>query len=287
MADPNVLDGNRYPEPNQIGERQIAKEITEQMFGTKSAYEFNRQSQKMQLDLFGGCVPDLLGDVFEFHKAFHHPVLKTCAFPPQNRQEFRKAVLHEELDEFDEAYEKQDMAGMADAIVDLIYYAIGWALEYGVPLAKVWQAVQDANMSKLWTYEECQTITEKRKEGWSAKCVAPEGAPLVLTGPEATRCYAVYDGAGKARKPPSWVPPDEKIHAIINEAMRISEQETNRANWNASLARLEEQIEEEPRIGSITDLENEIKDESTRLGESTASKAEYEDQVHGEEGDTR
>ncbi len=61
---------------------------------------------------------------------------------------------------------------MADAIADDIYVLVGSALEYGIPLDKVWDEVQDSNMKKF-----------------------PNGV-------------AVFNDIGKLMKPADWKPPD-------------------------------------------------------------------------------
>lgn len=41
------------------------------------------------------------------------------------------------------------LATLADCWVDEIYVRVGWALEFGIPLNRVWSAVQKANMAKV------------------------------------------------------------------------------------------------------------------------------------------
>ncbi len=103
---------------------------------------------------------------------------------------------------------------LGDAIADVIYYLIGTALEYGIPLDKIWDAVQYANISKLWTRE--QVSNESGRDGtilngW--KVVKADEA-VVHNGLEPY--YIVYDETGKVKKPPSWKEPD--IVGIITAA---------------------------------------------------------------------
>jgi predicted HAD superfamily Cof-like phosphohydrolase len=71
--------------------------------------------------------------------------------------EFRIGFLKEELDEFIEASETMDHAGMADALIDLVYVAMGTAHMFGYPWDKLWDDVQRANMSKERATEATQS----------------------------------------------------------------------------------------------------------------------------------
>lgn len=60
----------------------------------------------------------------------------------------RLNFLKEELGELETAWHRDDLAEMGDALVDLIYVAIGTALMMGLPLEEMWDEVQRANMDK-------------------------------------------------------------------------------------------------------------------------------------------
>ena len=84
----------------------------------------------------------------------------------------RAAFLAEEADEFLEASMAGDLVGVADALADLIYVAVGTALTMGIPLADVWNLVQAANMRK---------VPGMTKRGIANDAVKPDG----WVGPEA------------------------------------------------------------------------------------------------------
>lgn len=175
---------------------------------------------------------NLINDVLLFHKTFGHPVLPKPAIPSPERQVLRNKLIRDEyIGEFDPAWAKcmalrkvlsdqelaspggihdqvEALAEFGDAIADVIYYLIGTAHEYGIPLQEIWDVVQEANMSKLWTRKEIDT-TPGVPDGWDAKPVG-----------DLPRMYIVYDETGKVRKPPSWKEPD--IKAIIRKAMGCS-----------------------------------------------------------------
>lgn len=64
----------------------------------------------------------------------------------------RIEMMKEEVDEFDEAYVRGDFPGMIDALIDLIYFAIGTAILLGltnIAWVRCWSAVHMANMAKI------------------------------------------------------------------------------------------------------------------------------------------
>lgn len=89
---------------------------------------------------------------------------------------FRAGFMQEELDEYREAVEKGDPVGQVDALCDLIYVAIGAAIESGfVGFDSHFAAVHAANMAKV----PGKKPGREHSEGFDA--IKPEG----WTGPEA------------------------------------------------------------------------------------------------------
>jgi predicted HAD superfamily Cof-like phosphohydrolase len=105
-----------------------------------------------------------------FHRACSVPVHETPAIPPMNRVAFRIALINEEVNkELIPAMESNDLIEVADAIADSIYVLVGAALEYGIPLTKVWEAVQASNMLKV---DPATGQVRRREDG---KILKPEG----------------------------------------------------------------------------------------------------------------
>ena len=67
---------------------------------------------------------------------------------PADLMEFRLKFLKEELKEFEEGLAENDEAKMADALIDLVYVALGTAHIKGYPWTQLWAEVQGANMAK-------------------------------------------------------------------------------------------------------------------------------------------
>ena len=78
----------------------------------------------------------------------------------------RVCFMQEELTEILNAVKKQDMAGMADALIDLVYVAKGTAVSLGLPWRQLWNEVQRANMDK---------VRGIGKRGDKVDCIKPEG----------------------------------------------------------------------------------------------------------------
>ena len=94
-------------------------------------------------------------DVGRFHWKFGLPVAMSRAGDtkptslPYDAYQFRSMFMQEELDEYCEAYGEGDLAKMADALVDLVYVALGTAHMHNFDWQPLWNEVQRANMSKL------------------------------------------------------------------------------------------------------------------------------------------
>lgn len=85
--------------------------------------------------------------------------------------------MQEEVEEFLEA---EDVVDQADAMIDLIYFALGTLVEMGVKPEPLFRIVHEANMKKLW----------------------PDGKPH-------------YNEDGKTVKPPGWTDPYPALQAEI------------------------------------------------------------------------
>ena len=89
--------------------------------------------------------------------------------------------MEEELEEFRKAGSIHDQA---DAMVDLMYIALGTLVEMGVRPGRLFDIVHEANMKKLW----------------------PDGK-------------VHYAADGKVIKPPSWKPPEPQLMEEIERQL--------------------------------------------------------------------
>ena len=121
-------------------------------------------------------------DVREFHEKFGHPVAESPRMLQKSRVLSRGKWMNEEVAEFLVA---EDIYEQADAMIDLIYFALGTMVEMGLEPDELFDIVQQANMSKLW----------------------PDGKPH----------YNPKDN--KVLKPEGWEDPAPRIRAWIDAAM--------------------------------------------------------------------
>ena len=123
---------------------------------------------------------------FDAVRQFHIKVLgindtkPTLTLPVDFSQ--RVAFMEEEIEEMGQAYIDKDLVGVADALADLVYVALGTAHMMGIPFDAVFRVVHAANMQK--------------QRGM-------------------TKRGMVYD----AIKPEGWVGPEAQIEIILKEAM--------------------------------------------------------------------
>lgn len=93
---------------------------------------------------------DILKDIDNFHKKYGFEKNEKIDIPNNSELiNFRTAFLMEELAEYTNAITKKDTAGALDALVDIVYIALGTAWLFNLPFEKAWNEVQKANMSKI------------------------------------------------------------------------------------------------------------------------------------------
>lgn len=89
-------------------------------------------------------------DVREFYERFQLLMaLGAPAHLTQRKLTERIDFLQEELNEFIHAARDQDFAKQADALIDLVYVAMGTAVMLGLPWQALWDEVQRANLAKV------------------------------------------------------------------------------------------------------------------------------------------
>jgi len=115
--------------------------------------------------------------VREFHLKFGHPIEDKPKMMNAGRAHKRYNWMLEEINEFLEA---DEIVEQADAMIDVIYFALGTLVEMGIKPDNLFQIVQEANLSKLWS----------------------DGKPH-------------YNKDGKTIKPDTWVDPHDKLKKEI------------------------------------------------------------------------
>ena len=111
-------------------------------------------------------------NVEAFSIKFGIPQLEESGFLEPDDMMFRLEFIQEEMDEFTEAYNERDLAGALDALVDIMYVAIGTAYMMNLPILDAWERVHHANMQKVKVKNVSESkrgsIHDLRKpEGWT------------------------------------------------------------------------------------------------------------------------
>lgn len=150
-------------------------------------------------------------DVKLFHTAFGHPTAAAPQLLPPQRVEDRARWMDEELDEFRRA---ETLVDQADAMIDLIYFALGTLVEMGVQPGPLFAIVQRANMAKL--DPDGQPL--RRADG---KIVKPPGwqDPAPLLAAEIARQGAALRGPlgalARALSIPETTPPEDVLRETL------------------------------------------------------------------------
>ena len=84
-----------------------------------------------------------------FMKTFGQEVKTKPSFSSDKINKLRIDLIKEELDELQEAMEKNDLLEVADALTDILYVTYGAGHAFGIDLDKCFDEVQNSNMSKL------------------------------------------------------------------------------------------------------------------------------------------
>jgi predicted HAD superfamily Cof-like phosphohydrolase len=91
-------------------------------------------------------------DVLHLHTLFEFPCSEFTECPTQSIFEFRRRFLHEELDEYNVGFSKNNFVGVVDALIDFVYVCIGTALFVGTArhgLQSIWPTFATARQALI------------------------------------------------------------------------------------------------------------------------------------------
>lgn len=80
----------------------------------------------------------------------------------------RSEMLYEELCEFNLALAQKNREKALDALVDLVYFAVGTATSLGWDFDEAFKRVHEANMKKVRAYTERSSVDVIKPTGWKA-----------------------------------------------------------------------------------------------------------------------
>ena len=108
----------------------------------------------------------MLKDVTDFVKKYELPTFES---PSLNKPilDIRIAHLQEELAELIDAAEADDEVEVVDALLDLVYIALGTCVMLGFDTQAHWNEIQRANMSKVkGVTKRGHNVDVKKPDGW-------------------------------------------------------------------------------------------------------------------------
>ena len=121
---------------------------------------------------------DPLKDIKEFHEKFELTYDGGPRSLPDDLEAFRIKFMREEIREYEStspnlvfpSMAKLAMADQLDALVDLVYVALGTAYLHGYDFAEAWRRVHAANMTKIRV-----ASPDESKRGSAFDVVKPAG----------------------------------------------------------------------------------------------------------------
>lgn len=106
-----------------------------------------------------------LDQVREFHNKFDIHMSETPIYD-YNEINSRIEFLYEEFNELKSARDFKDVELIADALVDIVYVALGAAAALGLPWDELFDDVHRANMGKIQTNEVNYKHGLVKPKGW-------------------------------------------------------------------------------------------------------------------------
>lgn len=123
---------------------------------------------------------NILRDVRDFHKKFGLITQDSPVHLTRRKLHERVECLQEELGEFNEACQEQDLEKQVDALIDIIYFALGTLVMLGIKpflFKRLWNDVQRANMAKVrGKTQRGHAVDVCKPEGW----VPPQGKSILI-----------------------------------------------------------------------------------------------------------
>lgn len=110
--------------------------------------------------------------ISEFHEHFGLAYKESPRFLDLDMSEFRIKFMQEELDEYKLARSDSDLEKQLDALVDLMYVALGTAYLHGFDIMEAFFRVHRANMTKVRVSRETEDLSTRKSQ---YDVVKPEG----------------------------------------------------------------------------------------------------------------
>ena len=112
----------------------------------------------------------MIKDIQAFHEKFGLSQSGEPRMLDLEQSMFRVTCLKEEVAEFEEAMQRGDLVESFDALIDLVYFALGTAHLMNLPFEEGWKRVHEANMAKVRA-----ELASDSKRGSAYDVVKPAG----------------------------------------------------------------------------------------------------------------
>ena len=88
--------------------------------------------------------------VKKFHQKFKAPVLEKPSLIPEDRSSLRHNLMKDEVTEYNEGVQQEDLENIAKELADILYAVYGTILEHGLQnkMEEIFEEVHRSNMSK-------------------------------------------------------------------------------------------------------------------------------------------
>jgi phosphoribosyl-ATP pyrophosphohydrolase len=158
-----VINYARDPSPGTAEElgAQLAQSMRDNFMGKIYQPHFTAETPRF----------DNYGDVRAFLHRFALPLSDMPRFLEDDYFLLKTRHLLEEVIELLQCHQRRDMEGTADALVDLVYFALGIAASMGLPWQPLWDEVHRANMEKRRALAD----GSDSRRGHPVDVVKPEG----------------------------------------------------------------------------------------------------------------
>lgn len=145
------------------------------------SYNATGKGQTIALTLGSGAT-NMPGDVNAFHRKFKLAYDGPPRFLSDELHKLSAHCLKEEVQEYEDAIAAGNMIDAHDALIDLVYFALGRADLHGFPFSSGWKRVQEANMAKVRAERKDQsargdaasTYDVVKPEGWTPPDHSPD-----------------------------------------------------------------------------------------------------------------
>jgi hypothetical protein len=142
--------------------------------GRNPEMDWAETTSKRITNLFNSQYVPFVSEVEEFNSLMNKPNNYVPTIPAQSEWDFVYQFVLEELEEYKQACEKQDIVEVLDALCDIAYVSLGNGVMLHGLKNQIWPAymeVQASNLSKACnTQEEAQKTVEVRSSEQGEPC---------------------------------------------------------------------------------------------------------------------